>query len=380
MNIGIIGQGFVGTALGIAASEVGHEVIGIDSDDEKINSLSSKLPYLISGDHSKISKCQVVVLAVPTPLTEAGAPNLNFLIDACNQIKNHLSAGTLITSESTSFPGTLRNVVKAILGDEFYYAVAPERIDPGNPHWNVQNTPRLLGGLDDNGYNKAHEFYSTFCSKIIKVSSPEIAEFAKLLENTFRMVNIALVNEVSKVAAEIKVSMTEVISAAATKPFGYMPFFPSLGVGGHCIPVDPMYLTHLAEINQIELKLVSTANEINLSMPNYIVAEVKRSLAGDLKGKLIQLSGITYKSDVADLRESPAIRIISLLRKEGAEVIWHDDVVSQWNSETSQPIQKVDFGILAVNHSNVDFAPWREISTKVVDVSGSSSSTWRKFP
>ena len=380
MKVAIIGQGYVGSSLGLMAHSSGHKVVGVELNLERIERIRHECPYILSNSFQVVSECDIIILALPTPLTEDGLPNLTYLIEACQKVRNYAKPGTMIVNESTSHPGTLRNIVKKYMGDQFSYAVAPERIDPGNTEWNIGNTPRLLGVLDESDYAIAFDFYSTICKEVVRVSSAEVAELAKLLENTFRMINIALVNEISKFASKIGISITEVIQAASTKPFGYMPFFPSAGVGGHCIPVDPVYLSHEAKANGSETKLIDCARAINESMPEFVVEEIRRCLGGEVCGKLIQISGIAYKPDVSDTRESAALAVLKLLRKKGADVIWHDDVVGNWNSETSKPIQRVDLGVIAVQHSGVDLSPWEKMSEKVIDVSSAKTSKWRKFP
>lgn len=380
MKIAIIGQGYVGYTLGSFAHKVGHNVIGIENNDKRLEELTVDCPYALSSNYEEISDCEVIVLALPTPLTEQGLPDLQYLIGACKEIRGNVKPGALIVNESTVFPGTLRSVIKVLIGEGYSYAVAPERIDPGNKEWNIENTPRLLGALNELDWSKASEFYSTICAKIIRVSSAEVAELAKLVENTFRMVNIALVNELSRLTTRTGISISEVINAASTKPFGYLPFFPSLGVGGHCIPIDPIYLSHGAELNGVKLDLIDCARSINLSMPKIVVEEIKKCLDGELKGKVIQISGIAYKEDIPDTRDSPSLEVLYSLRKQGAEVIWHDEIVRNWNSESSSPIKIVDFGVLAVNHSNVDLSLWANFQDKVIDVSSSRFSKWRKFP
>jgi UDP-N-acetyl-D-glucosamine dehydrogenase len=374
MRVAILGQGYVGSAVATAAKKAGHEVIGIETDQRKLQSLSN-VGYEVSSDYSKISKCEAIILAVPTPLTESREPDLSFIKSACNLLKPHAQSGALIINESTSFPGTLRNVIAPILGDSFLYASAPERVDPANPKWNIENTPRLIGGLTDESNKKASEFYKSISSEVIVVSSPEIAEAAKLFENTFRQVNIALVNEFAQIANALGIPTFETLAAADTKPYGFMKFLPSIGVGGHCIPVDPSYLSYKAKEAGLDAKFINLANQVNFNMPEYVANRIEREFG--VKGKKIQVAGIAYKPNVADTRESPALALIETLRKKGAEVSWHDPKVTHNNSELSIPIQKVDIGIICTAHDGVDYTPWKEIT--VIDVSTADNLGWPKY-
>jgi len=233
------------------------------------------------------------------------------------------------------------------------FASSPERVDPGNNQWGTKNTPRLIGGLTPEAVAKAREFYSTFCDEIIEVSSPEVAEAAKIFENTFRQVNIALVNEFAQIADALGISGREVIEAAATKPYGFMQFNPGPGVGGHCIPVDPSYLAHVANQAGVPATFIKRANEVNLAMPAYVVKQVIAGSGGSIKGKNIVVVGVSYKSNVADTRETPAGSVIDLLRQEGATVTWHDDLVGGWRGESSAPISG-DIAIVVTRHDEVD--------------------------
>jgi UDP-N-acetyl-D-glucosamine dehydrogenase len=374
MRVAILGQGYVGSAVATAAKKAGHEVIGIDTDPRKLQSLSN-VGYEVSSDYSKISNCETVILAVPTPLTELREPDLSYIKSACNSLKPHAQSGALIINESTSFPGTLRNVIAPILGDSFLYASAPERVDPANPKWNIENTPRLIGGLTEDATKKASAFYKSISNEVIVVSSPEVAEAAKLFENTFRQVNIALVNEFAQIANALGIPTFETLAAADTKPYGFMKFLPSIGVGGHCIPVDPSYLSYKAKEAGLDAKFINLANQVNFNMPEYVANRIEKEFG--VKGKKIQIAGIAYKPNVADTRESPALALIETLRKKGAEVSWHDSHVASHNSELSTPIQKVDIGIICTAHDGVDYTPWKEIT--VIDVSTADNLGWPKY-
>jgi UDP-N-acetyl-D-glucosamine dehydrogenase len=379
MRVAIIGQGYVGTALGSAASSAGHQVIGIENDPIKLQELSSTLGYEVTGDYSKVSSSTILIVAVPTPLDEKREPDLSFVKSACQSLNAVLDSPALIINESTSFPGTLRNVIAPILGSKHLYASAPERIDPANETWGIENTPRLVAGLSEEATTKAIEFYGSFCKEVIPVSSPEVAEAAKLFENTFRQVNIALVNEFAQIADALGISTVETIKAASSKPYGFMPFMPSIGVGGHCIPVDPSYLSFAARQAGVDASFVDLANKVNALMPEYLAARIEKLLGGKLAGKKIQIAGISYKADVSDTRESPALALMAKLRELGADVTWHDERVGACNREKSRRLKAVDLGIIATAHSGVDYSAWKNSLSKVIDLSTASNTGWQKF-
>jgi UDP-N-acetyl-D-glucosamine dehydrogenase len=285
----------------------------------------------------------------------------------------------LVINESTSFPGTLRKVIAPILGNDSLYASAPERIDPANESWGISNTPRLVAGMNDLATKKALEFYRSFCNEVHEVSSPEVAEAAKLFENTFRQVNIALVNEFAQIANALGISTNETLAAAATKPYGFMPFTPGVGVGGHCIPVDPSYLSFAAEQAGVEAAFINLANKVNMRMPAYVASRIAELLGGSLIGKRIQVAGIAYKADVLDTRESPALALISALRRLGASVTWHDEVVGSFGGESSAALAAVDLGVISTAHTGVDYSLWKSAGVKVIDVSAASNTSWQKF-
>jgi UDP-N-acetyl-D-glucosamine dehydrogenase len=379
VRVAIIGQGYVGKALGSAASIAGHQVIGIENDPVKLKELSSALTYEVAGDYSKASSSSIMVIAVPTPLDEKREPDLSFIRSACQSLKAVLDSPVLIINESTSFPGTLRNVIAPILGSNHLYASAPERIDPANKIWGIENTPRLVSGLSDEATTKAIEFYKSFCKEVIPVSSPEVAEAAKLFENTFRQVNIALVNEFAQISEALGISTVETIKAASSKPYGFMPFMPSIGVGGHCIPVDPSYLSFVARQAGVDASFIDLANKVNALMPEYIAARIEKLLGGKLAGKKLQIAGISYKADVSDTRESPALSLMAKLRELGADVSWHDELVGAFNGEKSRKLEAVDLGIIATAHSGVDYSPWKDSESMVIDLSTTPNTGWQKF-
>jgi UDP-N-acetyl-D-glucosamine dehydrogenase len=312
----------------------------------------------------------VIVIAVPTPLDDARNPDLSYVHAAADLIAKNVKSHALIINESTSYPGTLRKEIAGrISGVQHLYASSPERVDPGNTQWGTKNTPRLIGGLTPTAVAKAREFYATFCDTIIEVSSPEVAEAAKIFENTFRQVNIALVNEFAQIADALGISGREVIDAAASKPYGFMQFNPGPGVGGHCIPVDPSYLAHVANEVGVPATFIKRANEVNLAMPAYVVDRVIAGVGGSIKGKNVVVVGVSYKANVADTRETPAAAVIDLLRQQGATVAWHDDLVGSWRGENSTPLGSFDIAVIVTKHEGVSDAAIKA-STYVFDCTG----------
>ncbi len=373
MRVVIIGQGYVGLTIAVGAASAGHIVIGFDVNKELVENLNLGKSHIegisdtqlgeflsvgrfsASANPSTLEGSDVIVIAVPTPLDLDRNPDLSFVHSAADLIKQEVKTSALIINESTSYPGTLRNeIAPRIRGVEHLFASSPERVDPGNIHWGTKNTPRLIGGLTPAAVAKAREFYGSFCDTIIEVSSPEVAEAAKIFENTFRQVNIALVNEFAQIADALGISGREVLDAAATKPYGFMEFKPGPGVGGHCIPVDPTYLAHVANEVGVPATFIKRANEVNLAMPAYVVKRVVAGAGGSIKGKKVVVVGVSYKSNVADTRETPAAAIIDLLREQGASVTWHDHLVGTWRGEASSPINAADIAVVVTKHDGVD--------------------------
>lgn len=379
MKVSIIGQGYVGLSLAASCVASGNEVVGFDLNEDLIKSLANGIShvesvtvprsnYLAASDPSTINGSDIVIIAVPTPLDSERKPDLKYLISACEIVSKNLKNQALIINESTSFPGTLRDLIaksiEAESGLNHLYAASPERVDPGNEIWNQANTPRLVSGLTDEATKKTVDFYSTFCAHVVPVSSPEVAEAAKLFENTFRQVNIAMVNELAQISHGLDIDVREVLDAAATKPFGFMKFNPSLGVGGHCIPIDPSYLSFAAENAGIEASFIDLANEINLEMPSYVANRIANAVGG-LKGKKVLVAGLSYKANISDLRESPSLLLIDALEVLGAEVTKHDPLVA----ETSE-IVSADVAILAVAHDAIDKDALKASAPYVFDCTG----------
>lgn len=376
MKIAVIGQGYVGlTISAFAAAE--HEVVGFDMNQNIVDSLNAGKSHIEGVDSeliqkwigfgrykattraSEISEAEIVVIAVPTPLTKDRKPDLTYIDASCKTIGENIIKPVLVINESTSFPGTLRNYIKPAVEKyspnkvEHFYAISPERVDPGRGDFNQKNTPRLYAGLTSEASAKTREFYSGFCNELVEVSSPEVAEAAKLFENTFRQVNIALVNEFAQIAHSLGINVYETLDAANTKPYGFMKFTPSAGVGGHCIPVDPTYLAAVAEEHGAPATFIRRANEVNLEMSKYVVDRVEADNGGSLAGKTVLVVGVAYKPNVADVRETAAELVIEHLRGRGAVVSWHDDVVSSWNGEMSSPLSGADIAVVVTKHDQV---------------------------
>ena len=374
MKIAIIGQGYVGRSIAQAAVVAGHSVMGIDTNSDVISALKISGDFKATTEVSSIGEAEVIVIAVPTPLDGARKPDLSAVHAACKTIIENVKKPVLVINESTSYPGTLRNeiasVIKKASGLEHLYASSPERVDPGNEKWTQKNTPRLLAGLTPEATSLARNFYSSFCDEIIEVSTPEVAEAAKLFENTFRQVNIALVNEFAQISDALDIPTREVLDAAATKPFGFMSFQPGPGVGGHCIPVDPSYLAYVAENVGVPAEFIKRANEVNLGMPAYVVSRVAKEV-GSLKGKKVVVIGVSYKANVSDTREAPAALVIDELKKLGAEVSWHDRVVGTWNGQASSELNGFDIAIVVTRHDVVSEAEIKASAAYVFDCTGS---------
>jgi UDP-N-acetyl-D-glucosamine dehydrogenase len=393
MKIGIIGQGYVGLTISAYAGK-NYEVIGFDSNPKIVNQLSSGIShiegvessvidslikagrYVATSNGADLGDVDLVVIAVPTPLTKDRQPDLVFIDAACKTIGENIKKAILVINESTSFPGTLRNYIKPAIEKyssnkiDHLYAISPERVDPGRGDFNQKNTPRLYAGLTPEASKRTRDFYSKFCDNLIEVSSPEVAEAAKLFENTFRQVNIALVNEFAQIAHALGISVYESLDAANTKPYGFMKFTPSAGVGGHCIPVDPTYLAAVAEEHGAPATFIRRANEVNLEMSKYVVDRVQADNGGSLQGKSVLVVGVAYKPNVADVRETAAELVIEHLRSRGAVVCWHDDVVGTWKGESSSPLSGAEIAVVVTMHESVKAADVVASAPYVFDTTG----------
>ena len=380
-SIGIIGLGYVGLPLAIEAAKSGFRVVGIDKDLQKIglinngnsgiegidenelSSLISSRKIDVTSEYSKLNAIEIIIVCVPTPLNKKHEPDLGYVIDAATKLSVYVKRGTLIIFESTVSPGTTREILAPLIqekskigSEELLLAFSPERIDPANTTWNVKNTPKLVAGINGTAARMAAEFYSKFIDKVVTCDSLEIAETAKLLENSFRLLNIAFINELSNFCFRQGIDVLKVIAAASTKPYGFMPFYPGLGAGGHCIPVDPVYLTTRASEVHASMKLLELAQKVNSNTPVSYINRLE-SKVGKIKNKKILIVGIAYKANVADVRESPALTLIDELRAKKAVVKWHDEFVQHWNGENSVDLNtNYDFAILATFHNGVDLS------------------------
>lgn len=396
-TVAIIGQGYVGLPLAMAATDAGWSVVGIDTDESRvlqINSGTSPVEdvldlrlrlavsqgrYFATTEYSMVKAASIVIICVPTPLNINREPDLSLLRNAAAEIAPFVSNETLIVSESTSYPGTLREVIIPIIlksknseGKRLYFASAPERVNPGDLNWNQKNTPRLIGGIDRESQALAMAFYDSICDEAIGVSSAEVAEAAKLLENTFRLVNIALINEFAQICGTSGLNVNEVIDAAASKPYGFMPFRPGVGVGGHCIPVDPLYLTWWARKSGTTATFVETADSINQGMPKYVAERAMTLISASVQKPRVLILGVAYKPGVGDVRETPASALREHLQDLGAQVAWHDPLVSFWDD--SWPVDldwECDVAILSINQSGIDAKLLISKGTKILDCTNS---------
>ena len=395
--LAIVGQGYVGLPLAMAAVEANWEVIGIDNSAsrvEQLNSGSSPVEdisdgqlqaaisrglYKSSQDFAEIARASVITICVPTPLNSKREPDVTLLESAIQEIAPFLSNDALVISESTSYPGTLRDLIipltyslKSSAVSVLHFASAPERVNPGDLIWNQKNTPRLVGAIDEESSKRAMGFYNSICDSAIAVSSPEVAEAAKLLENTFRLVNIALVNEFAQICSKAAINVNEVIDAASSKPYGFMPFRPGVGVGGHCIPVDPLYLTWWARKNSQPALFVENAAEINNQMPKYVAERALSLMSSSGKAPRILILGVAYKPGVADVRESPVTDLSRYLQEKGAVVAWHDPLVNQWQGTSSHSIEwPCDVAILATKQPGLDVEGLRAKGVPILDCTNS---------
>lgn len=378
--IGIVGVGYVGRALVEGMSASGIKSSGFDLDKDKLKNISDK-NFTPVYSLKQLNKCEVVCICVPTPIDQLGKPDLTYLTKACEDVSKFNGKTRLVVIESTVAPGTLRKVVLPIferegkkIGSNFYLSISPERIDPGNSEFNITNTPKIVGGIDKLSTTLATEFYSTFIEKVVTTSSPEAAELSKMFENTFRLVNISLVNEIKEYADRIGVDFWEVIKAAATKPYGFMPHYPGPGAGGHCIPVDPVYLLEDARDKGLNLKLTEAALAINNIQPKKVVEKARESLNGYDKSRKPRLLviGIAYKPNVSDTRESAGAKIIKEAENDGFEISYFDPLVPKLNGYTSKLLNvnflnRQDVIIIATHHDNIPYELLTKIKTPIVD-------------
>ncbi|HHT9120393.1 MAG TPA: nucleotide sugar dehydrogenase [Candidatus Hypogeohydataceae bacterium YC41] len=393
-TVGIIGLGHVGLPLVLRFCQEGFNVVGFDIDDAKVASLNKGESYIqdvpseslagfvgikfsATADFNKLSNMDVIIICVPTPLTNKKDPDLRYIISTTEEIAKRLRAGQLISLESSTYPGNTEEELlprfesKGLkVGKDFFLVYSPERVDPGNKQFKIKNIPKIVGGVTPNCLSIGKAVYEKVVEKVVTVSSPKVAEMAKLLENIYRSVNIALVNELKVLCDRMDINIWEVIEAASTKPFGFVPFYPGPGLGGHCIPVDPFYLSWKAREYNIPTRFIELAGEINTSMPHWVIDKVIDALnerGKTLKGSKILILGVTYKKDVADMRESPALKLIELLSERDAIVTYNDPYIRsmpklrkydfRMDSQelTSELLKSVDAVIIAADHGCYDF-------------------------
>ena len=399
-KIGIIGMGYIGIPLSLAFANTGFSITGFDKDNSRVKKIDtgkqvmkhitsdSMMRFIsnpknrVTSDFKELRKVDCVIICVPTPLDIHDCPDMSYIVDATSNIFKELSKGQLVILESTTYPGTTKSIVKPILeksnlkaGKDFFLAYSPEREDPGNKDFNMSKIPKIVSGYTGNCLELTKQLYETIVPETILVSSMEAAESTKLLENVFRAVNIAMVNELKIVFEKMGVNIWEVIDAAKTKPFGFMPFYPGAGIGGHCIPVDPFYLSWKAKEFNTNAKFVELAGEINKKMPIHVSNRIEYALRMDkknIKESKILVIGIAYKRDIDDIRESPAIKIIDLLTEKGASIQYHDPFIKKFKNLksidlTGSNIKEFDALVIITNHSNINYELIGEQATLVID-------------
>ncbi len=414
--VGIVGLGYVGLPLAVTVGQAGFCVVGIDVSprvaetvnagrshigdvrDEEVAALKAAGRLRATTDYAAVTECDVVIICVPTPLDKNRQPDISYILAAGRGIAAHMRPGQLISLESTTYPGTTEEDLLPVLeqsglkvGKDFFLCFSPERVDPGSKRWNTRNTPKVVGGLTPACREVAVAFYSRVVETVVPVSSPRVAEMTKIFENTFRVVNMAVVNEMAMLCDRMGLSIWEVIEAASTKPFGFMPFYPGPGVGGHCIPIDPFYLTWKAREYDFHTRFIELAGEINLAMPYFVREKVIRALndrGKSLKGSRVLVLGLAYKADVADWRESPAFDVIRLLEEYGATVYPHDPLLPEVHDPhegihirsvelTDELIAGCDCVVIVTHHSAYDYQRIVDLAQVVVDTRNATRSVTR---
>ncbi len=402
MKIGIIGLGYVGLPLGVAFAEAGHDVVGLDTDPRRIDAVQNGESYIedvashrlkaldgrlrATARYADLSKCDAVVIAVPTPLTRNREPDLGALISSGTSLAGVLQEGQLVALESTTYPGTTRERLVPLLeesglkaGRDFHVAFSPERVDPGRVDYTLRTTPKVVGGLTPACLSRAVSLYGEVCDNLVEVSTLEAAELTKLLENVFRSVNIAMVNELAMLCDRMHIDVWEVVEAAATKPYGFMRFDPGPGMGGHCLPVDPFYLAWKAREYDTPTEFIELAGEVNQNMPYFCVEKITRALnehAKPVRGSRVAVLGVSYKAGVGDLRESPALKIMRLLRERGAELSYSDEFVPSLpdfglqHEEIDAALDGCDAAAIVTAHPGLDVRQVIEAAPLVVDFRG----------
>ena len=403
-RLAVIGLGYVGLPLAVELAQAGFEVFGIDIDEHRVKQLNQGKSYIqdvptadvralvkagrfhASTDFGVLKKCDTVNICVPTPLSKQRDPDVSYIVAASQEVAQHLHKGMLVILESTTYPGTTDELVLPMLaetglevGKDFFLAFSPERVDPGNPQFNTRNIPKVVGGVTPACSQVAVKLYEQRLDHVVAVSSTQVAEMVKLLENTFRSVNIGLVNELALMCARLKIDVWEVISAAATKPFGFMPFYPGPGLGGHCIPIDPFYLSWKARASGFEARFIELAGHVNGHMPDHVVELVAEALninGKAIRGSKVLVLGVAYKADIDDVRESPSLDIMEKLRERGAKIEYSDPHVASIRFGgsvlkhvpfTAAQLKRFDCAVIATAHKDVSYANALRWSKAIVD-------------
>ena len=409
--IGVVGLGYVGLPLIVEFALKSFPTIGFEVDQKKVDELNLGNSHIVdvpsenvkksletnkfkaTTDFSELEKCDVIIICVPTPLRKTKDPDMSYILAAGEEIKKYARRGQLVILESTTYPGTTDEILQPMieeaglkLDEDFLLAFSPERVDPGNPQFQTHNITKVVGGVGKDSTEVAAELYAQICDNVHAVSSARVAEACKLWENTFRAINIGMANEMAKVCNALNIDTWEVVRAAATKPFGFMPFYPGPGIGGHCIPLDPHYLSWKARQHGFDSQFITLAEQINSSMPKYVTSLVRDALNDNeksVKGAKVLILGVAYKKDIDDMRESPALSVIDLLRSQGAKVVYHDAFVPEvtfdhaytigagdplYNQElTDDLIKSADCTVICTEHSGVDYKRVCELSKVIVD-------------
>ncbi len=417
-RVAVLGLGYVGLPLAVVFAEAGFSVTGIDPDRLKVDTINrgdshiqdvpaEQVARLVADgklkattEFGELRNMDAVSICVPTPLRKTGDPDLSYIVSATDELARYVHPGMVIVLESTTYPGTTREIMlpklcdsgKLTMGENFFLAFSPERVDPGRKDWTTVNTPKVIGGITPDCGEVACQWYSQAIQTVVMVSSAEVAEMAKLLENTFRMINIGLVNEMALMCDRLKIDVWEVIDAAATKPFGFMKFSPGPGLGGHCIPIDPLYLSWKLRALNYTARFIELASEINTNMPRYVVTKVQDGLNEQgkaLKGSQVLVLGAAYKADIDDLRESPALDVMGLLKKKGALVEYHDPYVPSLREEDvlmlsvpdlMEAVCKSDCVVIVTNHSSYDYPAILDAAKLVVDTRNALKSAGKNNP
>ncbi len=417
-SVAVLGLGYVGLPFATVFAEAGFVVTGVDPDTRKVESLNKGISYIqdveteqlarlvstgklrATTDFSELAKADAVSICVPTPLRKTGDPDLSFILSVTDELKKYMHPGMVVVLESTTYPGTTREILLPRLGEEnnlvvgenFFLAFSPERVDPGREDWTTINTPKVVGGISDDCTEVASSWYQRALQTVVPVSSAEVAEMAKLLENTFRMINIGLVNEMAIMCDRLDIDVWEVIDAAATKPFGFMKFTPGPGLGGHCIPIDPLYLSWKLRALNYTARFIELASEINLGMPRYVTGLVQNGLnehRKSVKGSRILVLGVAYKPDIDDIRESPALDVIGLLHQKGAIVSYHDPYIPRLVEESLElesvadlmaEVRAADCVVIITNHSAYNYESILKEAACVVDTRNALGKAGWKNP